>query len=141
MTDNLPAPKLAEAIDKDENLKNLKPRAKQAIMSFVKTTVSHYSGPIPSASQLKEYMALNPGFGDKIFTMAEKNAAHRIATDNKLLAISARGQVFAFIIAILTVAAGFYCIYKDFFKCATVIFSTTIIFLGGAFFLNKLINK
>lgn len=44
-----------------------------------------FSGPIAHPRHLREYEAINPGAADRIIAMAEKQQAHQIAMDNKVV--------------------------------------------------------
>lgn len=66
--------------------------------------VAAYSGPIPSAAELKKYNDIRPDFADRIIKMTEKEVEHRHivtesnAKEDKIL--QRRGQIFSASIAI-----------------------------------------
>lgn len=63
-----------------------------------------YSGPIPSATELKKYNDIHPNFADRIIRMTEKEVEHRhTVTENNTKeerALQKRGQIFSASIAI-----------------------------------------
>lgn len=76
-----------------------------------------YSGPLPPSSELANYEKIKPGLADRIVHMAENEQSHRHALEAQELGMTQRqinaavresflGQIFAFLIAIFTVAAG-----------------------------------
>lgn len=68
-----------------------------------------FSGPIPSPDILKEYDDIIPNGAERILVMAEKQQEHRIEREKYLstadVNLSIRGQIFAFILALV----GFGC--------------------------------
>lgn len=64
-----------------------------------------YSGPIPDPDSLAKYEQIQPGFAERIIKMAEEEALHRRANENKVIkssmAMAITGIVFAFISVIL----------------------------------------
>ncbi len=73
-------------------------------------TTSTTQGPIPSGAELQRYESVMPGAADRIFKMAETNQTHRHAIEAKVVdgnvTSQARGQLFAFILSLVIVAAG-----------------------------------
>jgi uncharacterized membrane protein len=76
-----------------------------------------YSGPLPTAGEFKEYEQALPGAADRILSMAEAQAEFRRKTDAKLIEHSIKksglGQIFAFIISILSIGAIFASIFLN----------------------------
>jgi|LGVF01.1.fsa_nt_gb uncharacterized membrane protein len=83
------------------------------------TTLTHaeYSGPIPPPNILAGYEEIHPGFADRIIKMAETETAHRHEMEERALEaeIESRnqeekeislGQVFAFILGLVTIISG-----------------------------------
>lgn len=66
------------------------------------TQTFSYSGPIPPPQALQQYEHIFPGAAERILKMAENQAAHRQALENKLvdsnIGNSRRGQYFGLII-------------------------------------------
>jgi uncharacterized membrane protein len=65
-----------------------------------------YSGPLPPANQFAEYERALPGAADRILALAEKEAEHRRQNEDaivkKSISLGGRGQVFAFIISLIS---------------------------------------
>jgi uncharacterized membrane protein len=65
-----------------------------------------YSGPLPPANQFAEYEHTLPGAADRILALAEKEAEHRHQNEdavvNKSMSLGGRGQLFAFILSLIS---------------------------------------
>lgn len=72
------------------------------------TVVHQFSGPIPPPDALERYERLQPGFANRIMTMAEGQAQHRQSLEKAVTTANirseARGQVLGFIIAMTVIA-------------------------------------
>jgi uncharacterized membrane protein len=75
-----------------------------------------YSGPLPTAKEFGGYEQALPGAANRILSMAEKQAEHRQTNEDKLvehsIRKSGRGQLFAFVIALISLGVVFYSILK-----------------------------
>jgi len=73
--------------------------------------MEEYEGPIPRASELKAYEEILPGAADRILRMAEQQSSHRQSIEKSAIKSnienSRRGQLFAFIISMPVIIAGF----------------------------------
>jgi len=93
-------------------------RQKLELLSCAPMAVSsvHYQGPIPPASELTGINNVVPGGADRVIRMAESQARHRQDMEKVVITSqqsqTAQGQWFAFIIALMLVAAGTFCILK-----------------------------
>jgi uncharacterized membrane protein len=105
-----PLPVVAQAhakprIDAEEQSKEHQQRVMMASFS-----AEMYSGPIPPPAIMAEWEKLLPGSADRILKMAEKQSAHRIAIEAKVVDSdvrrSDRGLVFGFIIALVMIIGG-----------------------------------
>jgi uncharacterized membrane protein len=101
------------------NLSNLE-QSQQIAATHV--AASSYVGPIPSASEMAKYAGIDPSFPDRILTMAEKQSAHRQKVEQTLADAyarnSSRGVNYAFILSLIMLLIGGYCIIcldKDIF--------------------------
>lgn len=69
-----------------------------------------FSGPIPSPDMMARYEEISPGFADRILTMAEKQANHRMQAEDRMIEIerqdSRRGSWFAFLLGMGALAAA-----------------------------------
>lgn len=100
----------------DRDLKSLEPNDKKRtkIVSYLATkitTFQSHSGPLPSPEVLKKYDELLPGTAERIISMAERQSAHRVELEKKViprqLNESTRGQILGFIIALVFGAASY----------------------------------
>lgn len=95
-----------ERVQKDDN----PTRSKQMIAAL-------YSGSFPPAKELEHYESVYPGFAEKLMERYVKQSEHRMSLENKAIDSgiknSARGQVFAFILALVTILIGAFLIYLD----------------------------
>lgn len=103
----------------DEALEGLKPLlqpGKEAAARIVltKTVSKSHSGPIPSADELEQLEAVQPGLADRVVAMAEREQAHRHGTLETLMEkefkLRGRGQwmalaaLFLLLVAVLGIA-------------------------------------
>ena len=72
------------------------------------------TGPLPSADEFAKYEAAKPGTAERILVMAEQEAEHRRKmeklTVETSIRLNASGQIFGFIIMLLSLGAIFTCI-------------------------------
>lgn len=89
----------------------------QKIASKQTTIMAGYSGPIPAPEALARYEQLTPGLADRIVKMAENEGNHRrsLEVSGQKAQIehierrdyeARRGQIFAFMISIITLISG-----------------------------------
>ena len=75
-----------------------------------------YSGPLPTSKEFSSYEQALPGAANRILAMAEKEVEHRQKNEVKIIEQSikksGRGQLFAFILAIISLAVVFFSIHK-----------------------------
>lgn len=66
-----------------------------------------FSGPLPPSSELKAYAEIAPQFPERIFSMAEKEQAHRHDIEKRRtraqIWITGSGQIFGFLLALLII--------------------------------------
>lgn len=94
-----------------EVLKDLPEKKQNLIISTLQSVEREsFSGPIPHPRLLQEYENVKNGFAERIVSMAEKEQKHRHKCEDKMVKSTsnsaARGQWFAFIIAILFLGAS-----------------------------------
>lgn len=79
--------------------------------------VEGYSGPIPSPDMMEKYENLSPGFANRILSMAEKQADHRMNAENKMIEIerqdSKRGSWFAFLLGVGSLISAVFIVYLE----------------------------
>jgi uncharacterized membrane protein len=67
-----------------------------------------YEGPLPTSGEFAGYERALPGAAERILAQVEKEADHRRENNSKLInasiKYSGRGQIFAFIISIISIA-------------------------------------
>ena len=103
-----------------------------------------YSGPLPPANQFAEYERTLPGAADRILALAEKEAEHRHQNEDaiikKSMNLGVRGQIFAFIISLISMGVVIISIVA---KQPIVAIAPTIVALTGlsSVFINFLNKK
>ena len=74
-----------------------------------------YSGPLPTSKEFAGYEQALPGAAERILRISEKEVEHRHKNEDKIieksLKLSDRGQILAFIIALLSIASVFVTIF------------------------------
>ncbi|MDD2999176.1 MAG: DUF2335 domain-containing protein [Candidatus Riflebacteria bacterium] len=74
-----------------------------------KAVFASFSGPIPPPQAMAFYEQVCPGAAHRILKMAEEQHTHRIAVESlvfpEALQTTKRGQIFAFIVAIMTLCS------------------------------------
>jgi uncharacterized membrane protein len=100
-----------------------------------------YTGPIPEARDLAEYEQINPGLANRIIKMAENEQGHRhVIEDRRNLAevrLTTRGQVFGFIISLLTISCGAILTYYDKSMVGLVSLVSGVAMLIGGFLFQR----
>lgn len=98
-----------QAIEKSEKLVdeiNALPNEQKNLV--LQSVMVQYQGPIPPASELEKYEMIQHGFANRIMVMAEENSSHIRRCEQKdveaTIAYNARGQIFAFIVTLVTLA-------------------------------------
>jgi uncharacterized membrane protein len=100
-----------------------------------------FQGPLPPPSMLAKYDELLPGSANRIFAMAEKQATHRQALENKVVQASASnektGTVLGFSLSLVVIVGGFILIWsgKDFEGLVAALAPLAI--LAGVFVYGK----
>ena len=71
-----------------------------------------YVGPLPPANEFASYDQALPGAAERILTIAEKEVEHRHKNETKIVdhsvKKSGRGQIFAFLIALISLGLVFF---------------------------------
>ena len=116
------------------------------------TQQQFYSGPVPDPEALAKYEQIQPGFAERLLSMAEKEQNERIATQNNIintekelnhkeLANVKRGQTFALIAVLSVVFLCGYVFYLGNAKEARDIGVIVIVALAGVFITGRLYIK
>ncbi|KAF2515080.1 DUF2335 domain-containing protein [Flavobacterium salilacus subsp. salilacus] len=113
----------------------------QTINKAVSITAKHHSGPLPDSETMIEYNSVIPNGADRIMIMAEKQQDHRISMENKVvghqLKESSRGQLFGFILSIISLLVSGILAYTGHETTGGIIGGATIISLAGIFVLGR----
>lgn len=82
---------------------------------MTRVIATHYSGPLPMASEFSKYEMTTPGAGSRIIKMAENQSTHRQYIEKHAVSaqfkIAMRAQIFAFLLALVGLLGGFWLIY------------------------------
>ena len=103
---------------------------------------SHYSGPLPQASDLEAYNRIDPTFANRIVTMAESFAAHTQRLEAEAMRQErsdqrwARGVAAGVVLAVL--ATCIWALHLDKEEFATSLGSWTIVALASVFIAGKI---
>lgn len=95
---------------------NLEPEEKEVIKREIiqMRSSASFSGPLPPPSLLNEYDQIIPNGAERIFAMAENQSKHRQELETTVVKSNSRdsllGIISAFLISIITVLVGGYCI-------------------------------
>lgn len=82
------------------------------------TIATQFTGPLPPPEILQRYNEATPEAADRILTMAEKQASHRQSIETRIINAESRdsllGLIFGFLIGLIIISWGGYCIAKGF---------------------------
>jgi uncharacterized membrane protein len=92
---------------------------------------------LPSPDELKEYEKSFPGLGRELIDMAREEQRHLQAMERRDYALSSRGQLFGFIIALAFLAAATFLIYTHHDTAGTIIGSTDLVALVAVFVVGR----
>lgn len=120
-----------------KNLQKEQPRKDRGLVHSERSVTEFYSGPFPPANELEHYESVYPGFAEKLMERYVKQSEHRMSLENKAIDSgiknSARGQVFAFILALVTILIGAFLIYLDKDTLGIVVILSALASLVGVF--------
>lgn len=98
----------------------LNPKKRQELIRttmFISSQKTH-SGPLPDSQTLREYNEIIPNGADRIMTVFEQQAAHRMGMENYVIKEQLRqsnlGQIFALTIGIVALICATFCIYSGY---------------------------
>lgn len=104
-------------------------------------TEETHSGPLPAPRTLREYDTIIPNGAERIVTVFEKQADHRMSLEKIVVGRqtfqSLLGQIFGFIIAIVFLIAGIYLVINGFETAGIAIFGLDIVGLAAVFVIGK----
>lgn len=91
----------------------------------------------PSPDQLKNYESVLPGLAQRLISQAEKQTAHRIEIENKLVSSGIRkstlGLIFGFLIGSIGIGGGFYLTALGFNVIGIIFSSATLVSIVSSF--------
>lgn len=94
-------------------------------------------GPLPPAEAFEKYEAVCPGAANRIIRMAEKQAEHRQEIEKLVVSSGVRnshmGIISAFVLALVILICGVFCILQGHDWAGTVIVGIDIVGLCGVF--------
>ena len=115
------------------------------LLSATFVSIRVRSGPLPSGEELEEYNQLIPNGADRVMTMAENQSAHRIEIEK--IAVKSqqkqgsRGQIFAFVIAVLAIVASVYVTLIGHPVTGGIIGGSTVVSLVTVFVTGRLTQR
>jgi uncharacterized membrane protein len=116
-------------------------RPKLAKVTIEQTQISYRSGLLPEPSELSAYGQIIPNGADRIMKMVEAQSAHRIQLESTVIGgqqkQEGRGQVFAFILALVFVLCGTYAALQGQPWYGGTIAGTSLVSLVGIFIYSK----
>lgn len=101
------------------------------------THILYTSGPLPAPEVLERYARILPGLEKTIVEQSVKQSSHRMNIEKSRERQSYYGQLFAFILALFMVSAGFVAMFLHYPLLAGSIFTTSIIAVTGLFLGGK----
>lgn len=108
--------------------------------AIVEMSMSH-SGPLPHPSILKSYEAIIPGSAARILASSETQAKHRQDLESTVIKANvrdqSRGQIFAFVLACMTIAGGIGLAFSGRQTSGIVAIVTALVALAGVFVYGK----
>lgn len=127
------SPEVSEAIS------GLRPEQRSVVIRAIKQ--ESFSGPIPHPELLQKYEIVQPGFAERIVSMAERQLDHRIKCEGEFVrgsvAESKRGQNYGLIVSLLFLSASVFLGYSGHDWLAGVLGGGTLISLVTVFVTNK----
>jgi uncharacterized membrane protein len=119
---------------------SLAPRKKKGNVRKVTTTLK-FSGPLPPPQVLIKYEEATHGAADRIIAMAEKQAQHRQAMEQKVVHSNIHnerlGMYFAFILTVSIMALGTYLLMNDKQVEGFIALFAPALFQAGNYIYNK----
>jgi uncharacterized membrane protein len=107
--------------------------------------LEYSSGPLPPPSTLERYAQIIPGGAERIVGWVETQAAHRQSLEAKRLDADikneSRGQLFAFIITVLSICGGTFLIYSGRDASGLTLMISELAILAGVFIYNNVVQK
>lgn len=142
--DRIVLARIEKELDDPKLFKGVQPGQKREILTRVAGTIHRFkqhSGPLPDSETLAEYENVVHGSADRIITIFEEQARHRMELEKKVVGRqtfqSGAGQIFAFLLGIGALAGGVWCIIQNHDAAGTAIVGGGMISLALAFLKAK----
>ncbi len=125
-------------------IKKLEPKDQNIILKSFSISQSH-SGPLPPPEQLEKYNQIIPNGAERIMIMAENQSSHRLGIEDKVIdgqvTQSGKGQIFGFIIALISILLSFTLAMFEHYLVAGIIGGSTVVGLVTVFVIGKHVQK
>jgi uncharacterized membrane protein len=106
---------------------------------------AQYSGPVPPPSMLREYDTVQPGFADRLISMAEKEQVHRQELQKTAMkgeiAKDKRGQDYALTISIMIILGSIGLIYTGHEISGSILAGSTLLGLAYIFITGRKMDQ
>lgn len=100
-----------------------------------------YQAPLPPPHMLEQYERILPGTADRLIKQMEEQGKHRqgleTSTVNANIKNEKRGQILAFILAVIAILGGFYLIATGRDRYGIYVFITTFASLVSVFIIGR----
>ena len=129
--------------DVQQAIKRLPPKFQSTLVGFISNQISvrSESFPGPHPDTLRAYEEIVPGSAAELFELTKSQTKHRQKLENDILPkqvnLASRGQIFAFILAILFLGGTIYLAINDHDVVAGVLGGSTIVSILSAFITGK----
>ena len=114
---------------------------RHVLAQFAHATTTEFQGPYPPPDYLEQYNQIVPNFAERLVDENEKQAEHRRALERLVihhqLAESSRGQWFGFILGVLGLGLGGFCVYNGHDAAGATLGGATLIGLVSVFVAGK----
>lgn len=119
--------------------KPTKNRPQQQQVTFQQT--KFYQGPLPAPETLQQYEQIQPGFANRIMTLAEGEALHRRSLEGRVITINTVLSFAGMLCGLLSIAGVLWLCYYAFSlgydTAAATIATGVLIGIGGVFLYRK----
>lgn len=117
LEDTLPEKEQQELVEFIEKLDSLPREEREKAILELKTTRTHYRGPIPPPELLRGYDEVLLGAAKRIFEMTENQQSHRMELEKLVISSNTKdahlGVIFAFILGLVVISGGILMILMD----------------------------
>lgn len=129
------------SLDRKDSTPPAAPNPQKLEYTRMMYALQYSSGPLPSPATLEHYAQIVPGGAERIVRWAETQADHRQSLERKRVDADirheGRGQIFAFIITILSICGGIFLIYSGRDASGLALILTELVLLAGVFIYGR----